>query len=624
MSMRRGLTKRYHNLVLLVMLMPAGVAWAQSSRPGMGSTPYDGGVTFRVWAPDAASVFVEGDFNGWSTTATPLGAEGNGNWSNDVPGAVVGQTYRYVISSPGFPTVNRRDPYSRVETEANYTAGNSIIYDTSAYQWQSGPFTAPPLKNLMIYEMEIGTYASVKGQLTGTFQSAIGRLPEVIGLGFNAVEVLPVIENPPENIGYQPTDQLSVDNEEYGGPDNFKAFVDACHAAGLAVILDIVHNHWGPWDLTTNQYDGWHTTEYPGGIYFYDSADWNSPFGPRPNYSDANVAQYIADSLTMWIDEYRIDGFRWDSVSNIYDTDNGTGTYLPDGWTLLQNSNVQTVTDNPAFVNIAEDLTGNALVTAPIVQAGAGFASQWNGNFVSNMRIQLTQSSDSAVDMEAVASAIGQAFNGVFTQNLNYDESHNEVSDGGQRLTTLIDPADPTGWLALKKSTLGAAILLTSPGVPMIYQGQEFVENEPLVWNEPLQWSLATEFASIRKLWGALATARKNASGHTANLAGDGLNIYQVDDVNKLIAYERFDSQAAGKTVVIANFTGNAEQNMKVGFPARGNWWTRINSDSTAYSSTFSGAGSSVVQATGGAYSGMPYSGTVTVGPYSLLILSQQ
>jgi 1,4-alpha-glucan branching enzyme len=150
------------------------------------------------------------------------------------------------------------------------------------------------------------------------------------------------------------------------------------------------------------------------------------------------------------------------------------------------------------------------------------------------------------------------------------------------------------------------------------------VENEPLVWNEPLQWSLATEFASIRKLWGALATARKNASGHTANLAGDGLNIYQVDDVNKLIAYERFDSQAAGKTVVIANFTGNAEQNMKVGFPARGNWWTRFNSDSTAYSSTFSGAGSSVVQATGGAYSGMPYSGTVTVGPYSLLILSQQ
>jgi hypothetical protein len=188
-------------------------------------------VTFRVWAPDAGSVFVEGDFNNWSTTANPLGADGNGNWSNDVAGAAVGQTYRYVITSPGFPTVNRRDPYSRVETEANYTAGNSIIYDTSAYQWKSGPFTAAPLKTLMIYEMDIGTYVGVKAS-TGTFQSAISRLSNISGLGFNAVEVLPVIENPPEQIGYEPTDQLSVDNEEYGGPDNFKAFVDACHSAG--------------------------------------------------------------------------------------------------------------------------------------------------------------------------------------------------------------------------------------------------------------------------------------------------------------------------------------------------------------------------------------------------------
>ncbi len=508
-------------------------------------------------------------------------------------GASVGQTYRYVMSSPGFPTVTRRDPYSRVVTEADYNLGNSIIYDTSAYQWASPPFTAPPLTKLMIYEMEIGTFAGVKGGTSGTFQSAIGQLAQISSLGFNAVEVMPVNENPPHNsIGYGPSDQLAVENETYGGPDNFKAFVDACHGAGLAVILDIVHNHWGPWDLTTNQYDGWHTTNYPGGIYFYDVADWNSPFGPRPNYGSVNVAQYIYDSLSMWIDEYRIDGFRFrDSVSNIYNTTSGTGTYLPDGWALLQSANVQTANANPAFMNIAEDLTGNATVTAPLSQAGAGFASQWNGNFVSPMRAQLTQTSDSAVNMEAIARSIGQAFNGVFTQNLNYTESHNEVTDGGQRLTTLIDPSAPTSWLALKKSTLGAAILFSSPGVPMIYQGQEFVENEPLAVNMPLQWKLATQFASIRKLWTALAGARGNTSGHTPNLAGNGLNIYQVDDTNKLMAYERFDSQAAGLSIVVANFTGNAET-LQVGFPGSGTWTTRFNSDSKVYSSTFSGTGS--------------------------------
>jgi 1,4-alpha-glucan branching enzyme len=104
------------------------------------------------------------------------------------------------------------------------------------------------------------------------------------------------------------------------------------------------------------------------------------------------------------------------------------------------------------------------------------------------------------------------------------------VTDRGQRLTTLIDPSAPTSWLSLKKSTLGAGVLFTSPGVPMIFQGQEFVENEPLVYNEPLQWSLATQFAGIRKLWGALVSGRKNQSGHTPNLTGDGLNIYQVDN----------------------------------------------------------------------------------------------
>lgn len=97
----------------------------------------------------------------------------------------------------------------------------------------------------MIYEMEIGTFAGGQGGATGTFQSAIGRLGAISSLGFNAVEVMPVNENPPHNsIGYGSSDQLAVENETYGGPDNFKAFVDACHHAGLAVILDIVHNHW--------------------------------------------------------------------------------------------------------------------------------------------------------------------------------------------------------------------------------------------------------------------------------------------------------------------------------------------------------------------------------------------
>jgi 1,4-alpha-glucan branching enzyme len=239
------------------------------------------------------------------------------------------------------------------------------------------------------------------------------------------------------------------------------------------------------------------------------------------------------------------------------------------------------------------------------------------------MRTQLTQTSDSSVNMNAIASAISPAFNQSYLQSVNYTESHNEVS-GGKRLTLLIDPSDPTGWLSLKKSTLGAGILFTSPGILMIYQGQEFVEYQPLEVALPLQWTLVNQFAGIRKLWTDLAAARADAAGHTRNLTGDSVKIYQLDNTNKFIAYLRYDSQTPGVSVVVANFTGSTRTGVTLGLPASGTWVTRFNSDSTIYSSTFSGSGSTSVSANGGPYANMPYSGSLTIGPYSLMILSYQ
>jgi 1,4-alpha-glucan branching enzyme len=124
-------------------------------------------------------------------------------------------------------------------------------------------------------------------------------------------------------------------------------------------------------------------------------------------------------------------------------------------------------------------------------------------------------------------------------------------------------------------------------------------------------------------MWKALAEVRQNKLGHTPNLTGDRVNVYQVDDTNKLIAYTRFDSQNPGMVVVVANFTGNVETGVTVGFPSTGKWITRFNSDSKAWSPIFSGSGSASVKARAVPFSGMPSSGTLTIGPYSLMILSQ-
>ena len=250
----------------------------------------------------------------------------------------------------------------------NARNGHSITYDPTVYVWHDQNFTPPPLNKLVIYEMDTGQFnAGPSGW--GTFQSSISKLREITGMGFNAVELLPVTQfaaihgNP-----YGPTDQYAVDNDEYGGPDNLKAFVDACHQQGLAVILDLVHNHWGPFYTGAFDFEGWHTTSYPGGIYFYDNTissgdPYDSAWGPRPDYSEPSVKKYILGQVAMWFDEYHADGLRWDSVANIYNAWSGgfgkdphtgkPGVPLPDGVSILQKVN----TTWPQSFKIAEDLS---------------------------------------------------------------------------------------------------------------------------------------------------------------------------------------------------------------------------------------------------------------------------
>src|SRR5277367_3856902 len=380
--------------LLLIFVAGAATSFAQChAGNSAGSVPYPPGgpyqgVSFRVWAPHASSVSVKSPA---SSQSIPLVAESTtGYWCVDVPGLGVNQAYDYVITTPGFGTVTRRDPNAREVTNAHN--GHAITYDPAAYVWQDQNFQLPSLNKLAIYEMHTGTFNATSSQ-PGTFQSSIAKLSEITGMGFNAVELLPVTQfdgvyaNP-----YGPTDQYAVDKDEYGGPDNLKAFVDACHQQGLAVIFDVVHNHWGPFDLADYEFDGCHTTAFPGGIYFYDEVASTgdreqSPWGPRPDFSYPVVSDYVTGQIAMWFNEYHADGLRWDSVSNIYNTWGGgtgndphtgkPGVFLPDGISLLQTAN----TTWPHTFKIAEDLSFSskeALDALPVADGGLGFDAQWN------------------------------------------------------------------------------------------------------------------------------------------------------------------------------------------------------------------------------------------------------
>ena len=237
-------------------------ASSPSSQRGMGAIPYPGGIAFRVWAPHADEVFVTGTFNSWAKRANPLVKEENGYWPVDIPGAKSGDQYRYVIVS-GSKELSRIDPYARAVTSS---VGNSIIHDPE-FDWKDEEYHMPAFNEMVIYEMHIGTFNPQPGGPPGNLSNAIKKLPYLKDLGINAIEVMPAMEFAGGfSWGYNPAIIFAIETD-YGGPTAFKEFIKACHTHGIAVILDVVYNYFGPSDLDIWQFDGWSENDR-GGIYF--------------------------------------------------------------------------------------------------------------------------------------------------------------------------------------------------------------------------------------------------------------------------------------------------------------------------------------------------------------------
>lgn len=604
------------------ILMPVVARAAASARPGWGSTPYhDGlgtGVTFRVWAPNARSVFVPGQFNDWSTGATPLGKEisggvWNGVWSADVSNAVAGQQYKYYIHYPG-GSIWRHDPRAREVVSSGSSAGdNDIIYDPAAFNWGADSYSPPVLDDLVIYELHIGTFyvPASRRPLPGRFIDATNRLDYLKGLGLNAVEVMPIAEFPGhESWGYNPADPYAVENFSYGGPDGFKTFVKACHERGIAVLLDVVHNHYGPGDLDLWNFDGWTGGGNGGGIYFYqDDGLCCTPYGSRPDYSRRPVRDYIADNFRMWLGEYRVDGFRWDTPGLMMDAD---GTFIRDAATLITGINAMIRSNYPGRIDIAED------------RMGYGFDSTWDIAFHNAITPQLAAVADSNRDLAPIARALTNNIRFNVAAGLNrvvFLESHDVVGDlnNGVRLPSAIDGADPGSYRARKLSTLGAVLTFTAPGVPMVFQGEEMLADLPFSSSRPVDWSKTNTYSGIVRFYRDLIRLRRNRDGDVPGLKGDGCVVLRCDNRDQVLAYRRWrEGTINGDVVVIANFGDTIRSNYAVPFPRAGDWHVHFNSDSPRYGADYGGVGSVAVEA-----AGTPPSAEVTIGPYSALVLSQ-
>ena len=587
---------------------------------GMGAILHKSGVAFRVWAPHADRVSVIGSFNGWDSVKHPMQAEEKGYWYADVAEAVAGDQYRFMLTT-SMGDYTRIDPYAR---EVTSSVGNAIVHDPG-FDWQGDDFHLKPWNELVIYELHIGTFNDEEDiDHPGQFASVSARLGHLKKLGVNAIQIMPVGEFAGDRSwGYNPAHIFSVEIA-YGGPLAFKKFVKRAHEQGIAVILDVVYNHLGPSDLDLWQFDGWSENDR-GGIYFYNDDRAITPWGEtRPDYGRGDVRQYLRDNVFMWLEDYHVDGIRFDCTQFIR-TINGQGSQdLPEGWSLLQWINSQVAQKFPGRITIAEDLQHNRWITKDVGAGGAGFGSQWDAMFVHPIRQAVVTPDDEQRSLAAIRDALCYRYNDDAFDRVIYSESHDEVANGRERVPQEISPDDPKGWYARKRSTLAAAMVFTAPGIPLLFQGQEFLEGGWFRDTVPVDWDQRDEFHGIVRLYRDLIRLRLNCDGFTRGLCGQFTQVSHLNDESKVIAFHRWDKGGqADDVVVVANFRHESQEGYLIGFPAAGSWKLRFNSDWQGYNDDFQSHPSTDVVAEPGEFDGFPFQAVLSIGPYSVLIFSQ-
>ncbi len=592
----------------------------EAKTEGMGAILRADGVAFRVWAPNAQSVSVIGSFNGWDGSKHPMSSENNGYWYANVAEARAGDQYLFCLTTVA-GELKKIDPYAR---EVTSSIGNAVVHDTS-FDWEGDDFGIVPWNELIIYELHVGTFNDQEGvSHQGEFSSVSARLGHLKKLGITAIQIMPIGEFAGERSwGYNPSHIFSVDGE-YGGPLAFKRFIKSAHQLGIAVILDVVYNHLGPSDLDLWQFDGW-SENGRGGIYFYNDDRGSTPWGEtRPDYGRGEVRQYILDNVMMWLEEYHVDGIRFDCTQFIRTFNGSEAQDLPDGWSLLQWINSEITQKFPGRISIAEDLQNNTWLTKEVGAGGAGFASQWDAMFVHPIRRAVVTPQDDQRSLEAIRDAILYRYNDDAFERVIYSESHDEVANGHARVPQEINPDDPKGWYARKRSTLAASMVFTSPGIPMLFQGQEFLEGGWFRDTVPVDWDQCAEFRGIVRLYRDLIRLRANREGFTRGLCGQYTQVYHMHNERKVIAFHRWDiGGAADDVVIVANFSHDAQENYVIGFPSAGDWKLRFNSDWEGYSDDFGNYMSADIIAKDGSYDGLAYHAAVSIGAYSVLIFSQ-
>ena len=427
---------------------------------------------FEVWAPNAKKISVQVD----GTPYAMQGPDQHGYWLASVEQAGPGSDYGFLLDDDPKPY-----PDPRSQWQPNGVHGLSRVYDQQAFEWHDSRWQAPPLSSAIVYEMHVGTFTS-----EGTFDGAIGKLDHLHALGVTHIEVMPVAAYAGDRgWGYDGVDLFAV-TENYGGPDALKRFVDACHTRGLAVILDVVYNHFGP------------VGNYAGKFGPYLTSRHCTPWGDAVNFEGPGsnqVRRFFCDNALMWMRDYHIDGLRLDAVHELVDR---SAIHFMEQLSFEVETLAATL--GRRLVLIAESDLNDPRIVRPREAGGYGMDAQWSDDFhhalftVLHVEEGARGYYDDFGTMEKLAKSLtdvfvydgaysgyrrrshGRPVSGLSAHHfLGYMQNHDQVGNRatGERIEHLV---------GLDRAKAAIGLVLTSPFIPMLFQGEEFAASAPFLY----------------------------------------------------------------------------------------------------------------------------------------------
>jgi 1,4-alpha-glucan branching enzyme len=590
------------------------------------------GFFFAVWAPNAKSVSIVGDFNGWNTTSHPLKVRGDesGIWEGFVPGVQHGSCYKYhVVSRHDNYTVDKADPFALFSESPPRTASRAwdLGYDWQDEAWMEHRRARTGLDApIAVYEVHLGSWRRglEGGRHPLSYRDTANQLADyVLEMGFTHVELMPIMEHPfYGSWGYQLTGYYAT-TRRYGSPQDLMYLVDHLHQNDIGVILDWVPSHFPSDEHGLVYFDGTHLYEHQDprkGIH----PEWQSYLF---NYGRYEVCSFLISNALFWFDKYHADGLRIDAVASMLYLDYGRkeGEWIPNRYGGRENLEaihfIKRLSEAsyqfyPDVQLIAEESTAWPMVTRPTYVGGLGFGLKWNMGW---MHDTLEYFSKDPVFRKHHQNQLTFSIWYAFFENFLLPLSHDEVVHGKGSLLRRM-PGDD--WQKFANLRLLLGFMYAHPGKKLLFMGGEFGQ-----WNEwyhetSLDWHLL-EYPPHRGVQRWVQDLNRLYASepalHKRDCETEGFEWVDFQDADgSIISFLRKSANPGDTVVIVCNFTPVPRQAYRVGVPYGGLWKELLNSDGGFYGGTGVGNRGQVV-AEKGPCQGRPYSLLLSLPPLGVL-----